>query len=121
MHEKSFVSQGTWALICLILWVVSWIIAEAIPVFNDLLGLTVSFPRAMRWDVVIVFLSYKKTPSMKPFFCFRTFRQSRPFMLILIRVHFLQADSRLAYPGSFGFTLTKGFGSITGGRFSSSA
>jgi hypothetical protein len=39
MGSKSFKSYGMWALITLILWSVAWIIAEAIPVFNDLLGL----------------------------------------------------------------------------------
>jgi Transmembrane amino acid transporter protein len=39
MGEKSLKSYGSWALISLILWTVAWIIAEAIPVFNDLLGL----------------------------------------------------------------------------------
>jgi len=39
MHQKSFKSYGTWALIAIVLWTIAWIIAEAIPVFNDLLGL----------------------------------------------------------------------------------
>ncbi|KAI4152247.1 MAG: hypothetical protein LQ340_003040 [Diploschistes diacapsis] len=39
MSKKTFKSYGTWALISLLLWIVAWIIAEAIPVFNDLLGL----------------------------------------------------------------------------------
>lgn len=41
MHRKSLVARGTWFLICALLWVLSWVIAEAIPVFNDLLGLAV--------------------------------------------------------------------------------
>jgi amino acid permease len=39
MSEKSFRSYGSWALIALILWIIAWIVAEAIPVFNDLLSL----------------------------------------------------------------------------------
>ena len=39
MSKRSWSSFGFWALIVLLLWVVAWIIAEAIPVFNDLLGL----------------------------------------------------------------------------------
>ena len=39
MGQKSLKSYGMWALITLVLWFVAWIIAEAIPVFNDLLGL----------------------------------------------------------------------------------
>ena len=65
MHEKSFVSQGTWALICSILWIVSWVIAEAIPVFNDLLGLTVSFFRVMRWDLIIIASFSSTNPALQ--------------------------------------------------------
>ena len=39
MSKKTVKSYGMWALISLVLWIVAWIIAEAIPVFNDLLGL----------------------------------------------------------------------------------
>lgn len=39
MSRKSIKSYGMWALITLGLWVAAWIIAEAIPEFNDLLGL----------------------------------------------------------------------------------
>lgn len=39
MSKRSWSSFGIWAIIVLILWVVAWIIAEAIPVFNDLLSL----------------------------------------------------------------------------------
>lgn len=39
MSKRSWSSFGAWALIVLILWTVAWIIAEAIPTFNDLLGL----------------------------------------------------------------------------------
>ena len=39
MSQKSVKSYGAWALIGLVLWVLAWIIAEAIPVFNDLLAL----------------------------------------------------------------------------------
>jgi len=39
MSKKSLSSYGVWALIALALWTVAWVVAEAIPVFNDLLGL----------------------------------------------------------------------------------
>lgn len=39
MSKRSWGSFGLWAIIVLVLWVIAWIIAEAIPVFNDLLGL----------------------------------------------------------------------------------
>lgn len=39
MSKKSWSSYGFWVMIVTILWTIAWIIAEAIPVFNDLLGL----------------------------------------------------------------------------------
>ncbi|KAL6244663.1 hypothetical protein RBB50_008191 [Rhinocladiella similis] len=33
-------SYGTWVLICTLSWVAAWLIAEVVPVFNDLVGLT---------------------------------------------------------------------------------
>lgn len=39
MSKRNWTSFGLWALIVLILWILAWIIASAIPVFNDLLGL----------------------------------------------------------------------------------
>jgi hypothetical protein len=43
MHNRSFLSIGSWVAICLGVWVISWVVAESIPVFNDLLSLIVSF------------------------------------------------------------------------------
>lgn len=43
MHSNSFLSIGSWVAICLGVWVVAWVVAESIPVFNDLLSLIVSF------------------------------------------------------------------------------
>jgi hypothetical protein len=40
MHQKTFKAYGLWLLICAVLWVVGWIMAESIPVFNDLLGVS---------------------------------------------------------------------------------
>lgn len=34
MHESTWLSVGTWVGIVLALWIVGWIIAESIPVFN---------------------------------------------------------------------------------------
>lgn len=39
MHQRTLLSIGTWVVIGLVLWTIAWIIAEAIPVFNDLLSL----------------------------------------------------------------------------------
>ncbi|KAJ5103275.1 hypothetical protein N7532_003804 [Penicillium argentinense] len=39
MNERSFRSYGTWVLITFIMWVIAWLIANAIPVFNDLLNM----------------------------------------------------------------------------------
>lgn len=40
MHQKSAKSYGIWVSICTASWMGAWLIAEAVPVFNDLLGLT---------------------------------------------------------------------------------
>ncbi|KAJ5160632.1 uncharacterized protein N7482_007636 [Penicillium canariense] len=42
MHARSVGARVIWAGICLALWILSWIIAEGIPVFNDVLGLASS-------------------------------------------------------------------------------
>lgn len=39
MGKNTWGSFGLWAAIVVVLWVVAWIIAEAIPVFNNLIGL----------------------------------------------------------------------------------
>ncbi|KAJ5871718.1 uncharacterized protein N7529_004071 [Penicillium soppii] len=39
MHQRSFLATGTWVAIGLSTWTVAWIIAESIPVFNELLSL----------------------------------------------------------------------------------
>ncbi|OQE26872.1 hypothetical protein PENSTE_c005G09219 [Penicillium steckii] len=39
MHSRSLFSIGSWVAICIGVWIVSWIVAESIPVFNDLLSL----------------------------------------------------------------------------------
>lgn len=41
IQKKDFVAVGSWVGIALILWVVAWVIASAIPVFNNLLSLIV--------------------------------------------------------------------------------
>jgi Transmembrane amino acid transporter protein len=40
MYQTTFKARGSWVAINAVLWVVAWIIAEGVPVFNDLLGLT---------------------------------------------------------------------------------
>lgn len=39
VHQTSFKSLGSWVGICAGLWVTAWLLAEAIPNFNLLLGL----------------------------------------------------------------------------------
>ena len=39
VHQKSYKSLGSWTGICAALWVAAWLLAEAIPNFNLLLGL----------------------------------------------------------------------------------
>ncbi|KAB8070416.1 transmembrane amino acid transporter protein-domain-containing protein [Aspergillus leporis] len=39
MHKRDFLSIGTWVGIMLTLWSLAWIIAEAIPLFSDMLTL----------------------------------------------------------------------------------
>ncbi|KAL2793058.1 transmembrane amino acid transporter protein-domain-containing protein [Aspergillus keveii] len=39
MHRRDLVSYGSWVAIGLTCWIIAWIIADAIPVFSDLLSL----------------------------------------------------------------------------------
>ena len=39
MGRNTLLSVGTWIAIILTLWTIAWIIAESIPVFNELLAL----------------------------------------------------------------------------------
>ncbi|KAJ5151678.1 hypothetical protein N7492_009973 [Penicillium capsulatum] len=39
MHQRSLLATGTWVAIVLSTWTIAWIIAESIPVFNELLSL----------------------------------------------------------------------------------
>ena len=40
LHQKGGKSYMIWVGICTASWIVAWLIAESVPVFNDLLGLT---------------------------------------------------------------------------------
>jgi amino acid permease len=40
MHQRNWRSYRIWLAICVSSWLAAWLIAEAVPVFNDLLGLT---------------------------------------------------------------------------------
>ena len=42
MHKTDLVAMGSWVGIAFVLWVVAWVVAMAIPVFNELLSLIVS-------------------------------------------------------------------------------
>ncbi|CAI7586175.1 unnamed protein product [Penicillium bialowiezense] len=39
MHKRDWIATGSWIGIAFVLWVIAWVIAEAIPVFNNLLSL----------------------------------------------------------------------------------
>lgn len=41
MHQRDWRAWSTWVVILVLVWVIAWIIAEAIPVFNNLLSLVV--------------------------------------------------------------------------------
>lgn len=41
MGKRSFIAVGSWVGIATALWVLAWVIASAIPVFNNLLSLMV--------------------------------------------------------------------------------
>ncbi|KAJ5353410.1 hypothetical protein N7452_002384 [Penicillium brevicompactum] len=42
MQKRTFLAVGSWVTITLVLWIIAWIISEAIPVFNNLLSLITS-------------------------------------------------------------------------------
>ncbi|GIJ98162.1 hypothetical protein Aspvir_000277 [Aspergillus viridinutans] len=42
MHRRSLFSTGTWVAILVVLWTTAWVIAEAVPQFNNLLSLVTS-------------------------------------------------------------------------------
>jgi hypothetical protein len=44
MHRRSLFSTGTWVAILVVLWTIAWVIAEAVPQFNNLLSLVVGCP-----------------------------------------------------------------------------
>lgn len=41
MKKRTVLSVGTWIGLVTVLWIIGWIIAESIPVFNNLLSLIV--------------------------------------------------------------------------------
>lgn len=43
MNKNDWIAKGSWVGIGLSLWVIAWVISEAIPVFNSLLSLIVCF------------------------------------------------------------------------------
>lgn len=47
MHQRSLLATGSWVAIAVLLWTIAWIIAEAIPVFNNLLSLIVGVPGSL--------------------------------------------------------------------------
>lgn len=44
MHKRDFVATGSWIAIAIVMWVIAWVIAEAIPVFSNILSLIVRPP-----------------------------------------------------------------------------
>jgi len=57
MQTRSFRAVGSWVAISLVLWIIAWIIAEAIPVFNNLLSLIVSGSRSFDYAIGVKSLS----------------------------------------------------------------
>lgn len=53
MQERSLLSVGSWVAIVLVVWVIAWVIAESIPIFNNLLGLIVRVARENPYCVFI--------------------------------------------------------------------
>jgi hypothetical protein len=58
IHKRDWVAVGSWIGIMAVLWTISWIIAEAIPVFNDLIGLIVSDHAACILEVNLRILGF---------------------------------------------------------------
>ena len=56
MSKKTFLSVGSWIAIILVGWVIAWIIAESIPVFNDLLALISALFAAWYAEMLLVHL-----------------------------------------------------------------
>jgi hypothetical protein len=50
MHKRDWVAMGSWVGIAFGLWVIAWVIAEAIPVFNNLLSLIVRVLHHLLWN-----------------------------------------------------------------------
>ncbi|THC99783.1 hypothetical protein EYZ11_000713 [Aspergillus tanneri] len=44
MHKRDFVAVGSWIVIGAVLWIIAWVIASAIPVFQNLLSLVRPIP-----------------------------------------------------------------------------
>lgn len=44
VHKRDFIATGSWIGINLGMWIIAWIIAEAVPVFDNLLSLIVRIP-----------------------------------------------------------------------------
>jgi hypothetical protein len=51
MHQRSLLATGTWVAIGLTTWTIAWVIAESIPVFNDLLSLIVRLYLPADFDI----------------------------------------------------------------------
>lgn len=56
MQERGLVSVGSWVAIVFTVWVIAWIIAESIPVFNNLLGFIVRFPSPTMLNIELITL-----------------------------------------------------------------
>lgn len=42
MHSRPLGAISLWAVVCVTLWFLAWVVSESTPVFNDILGLAVS-------------------------------------------------------------------------------
>ncbi|PYH29540.1 uncharacterized protein BO87DRAFT_447682 [Aspergillus neoniger CBS 115656] len=63
MHSRSFGAISQWIAVCATLWFLAWVVAESIPVFNDILGLTSSlFASWFTFSLPGVFWLYLNVP-----------------------------------------------------------
>ena len=50
IHKRDWIATGSWIAIVVAIWVLAWIIGEAIPIFGNLLGLIVSGNLSRRFN-----------------------------------------------------------------------
>jgi amino acid permease len=109
MYQKTLKARGIWVAINGLLWVMAWLIAEGVPVFNDLLGLTSSLFASwftfglsgLFWFSMnrgVCFRGWKKSfGALVAAFCFLMGLLLVSFVLFLIPLSFLSVSHILTY------------------------